>query len=900
MAGENLHLSMLLTAQAEQARRELAATATAARDLGKTGPEVTTSWSGVKPALETTGTAAHSLQAAVAGLNRETRAQSAELVATARETAEYRSELEALRAQFNPVFAASKAYEQELREIAEAEQLGAISAAEAASARERATAGIAPMTAGLTGLGRVTSVNVMHSANLAAQFNDIGVMAMAMQNPLQLALQQGTQINQVFGQMGGHRAAIRQIGPALLSIVNPASLATIAVIALGTMGVQWLLSMREAAISVEDALKDLETGINDLRDAMHLSSPSGLDDVEARYGRITTAVERLIGARQRLALIETQSQLDTLNQSFAARAGSRWYDIGISDEASGVLSLRRNLDLGRRDAEILRGEIVRLGTLHEPAELADRYAHLAEMVQAVITELGATDERRQFLADLLEGEDRARQIAAILENHGQTQTRRADEMLAGLQSELAIREAINTYGEESTRVTELRIEAERRSFEESLRTLDVSEEKKQALRDAWDAANGLASVNMAAGIAAARDRAREMADEIARAVEGVQSLAQQGAGALEEARIRATFTDPVEQARRLAEARMLRVQAPLRNGAEGLDLAALDAQVRSAGNEAAEVARLNAERERLNRNRRDGTRASAQERKAVADLIDNLQTEVDLLREADPVQQEMIRQRGVLASATAEERAQVEELIRARERENDAIARMDQVRETGRDVLRGIVDDLRQGASAGDLLDHALSRVLDRIVEIGEQRALDWLFGAQGSSSGGILGGLISAIFGISKHAKGDVIGEPTLFAYGDKPGQLGVMGEAGPEAIMPLTHPTGQGVGAIAGGIETTLPLARLASGKLGVMVPSAPKPFAAGGTFGFVPDPPSRAFADAAAVAEAAAASGAAGSPTVINHWNVTTPDAKSFESRATVARGARRLVGMSARYS
>lgn len=43
--------------------------------------------------------------------------------------------------------------------------------------------------------------------NLRAQFNDIGVMLAAGQNPRQLAIQQGTQITQVIGPMGAAGAA---------------------------------------------------------------------------------------------------------------------------------------------------------------------------------------------------------------------------------------------------------------------------------------------------------------------------------------------------------------------------------------------------------------------------------------------------------------------------------------------------------------------------------------------------------------------------------------------------------------------------------------------------------------------------------------------------------------------
>jgi hypothetical protein len=79
----------------------------------------------------------------------------------------------------------------------------------------------------------------------------------------------------------------------------------------------------------------------------------------------------------------------------------------------------------------------------------------------------------------------------------------------------------------------------------------------------------------------------------------------------------------------------------------------------------------------------------------------------------------------------------------------------------------------------------------------------------------------------LSAHS-GQVVDRPTLFGLAD--GRTGLMGEAGAEAIMPLTHGTAKGVGAVSpDGGETTLPLARLASGKLGVVLPDdGPPPLA------------------------------------------------------------------------
>lgn len=77
----------------------------------------------------------------------------------------------------------------------------------------------------------------MNVGNLAAQFQDIGVSAAMSMNPLQIALQQGTQISAVLGPMGAS-GAVRALGEAFLSVISPVSLATIAIVALAAAGLQ--------------------------------------------------------------------------------------------------------------------------------------------------------------------------------------------------------------------------------------------------------------------------------------------------------------------------------------------------------------------------------------------------------------------------------------------------------------------------------------------------------------------------------------------------------------------------------------------------------------------------------------------------------------------------------------
>lgn len=98
---------------------------------------------------------------------------------------------------------------------------------------------------------RSMSASSAQTANLGAQLNDIGIMLAAGQSPLQLAVQQGTQINQVFAQMGGGKAALRGLAAGFVSMANPMSLATIGIIAGGAALVQWGVSALGASEEAE-------------------------------------------------------------------------------------------------------------------------------------------------------------------------------------------------------------------------------------------------------------------------------------------------------------------------------------------------------------------------------------------------------------------------------------------------------------------------------------------------------------------------------------------------------------------------------------------------------------------------------------------------------------------------
>ena len=105
-------------------------------------------------------------------------------------------------------------------------------------------------------MGRSHQMAAGATGNLVAQFNDIGMMLAAGQNPLQLAIQQGAQITQVIGPMGAAGAA-GALKAAFIGMLSPINLITVGLIAAGAAAIQWLTGATEDARSFEDAVADL-------------------------------------------------------------------------------------------------------------------------------------------------------------------------------------------------------------------------------------------------------------------------------------------------------------------------------------------------------------------------------------------------------------------------------------------------------------------------------------------------------------------------------------------------------------------------------------------------------------------------------------------------------------------
>ncbi len=143
-----------------------------------------------------------------------------------------------------------------------------------------------------------------------------------------------------------------------------------------------------------------------------------------------------------------------------------------------------------------------------------------------------------------------------------------------------------------------------------------------------------------------------------------------------------------------------------------------------------------------------------------------------------------------------------------KETENAADA-AGQAVEANRSIFVGFFQDLKGGIAEGKGFWesfktaglNAINKIADRLIEFGASNLFNYAFGGFGKSGGGggLFGSLFSGLGGLFGFARGGVFnaGNVIPFANGGvvssatgfamSGGRMGVMGEAGPEAIMPL-----------------------------------------------------------------------------------------------------------------
>lgn len=670
--------------------------------------------------------------------------------------------------------------------------------------------------------------------NLVAQFNDIGVMLASGQNPLQLALQQGTQITQVFGQMGATGGgALRMIAQAFTSLLSPMNLVTLGVIALGSTAVNWLMSMREETVSAEDAVTSLGDSVETLADRVARAA-APMDKLREQFGAMAGEARRILREQAE------QDLADSLASARAA-AGAIAAEFGVVDAAN-----TRGARLDRRQTRAsLRGAAERVAGAEGLDQTLAAAQQLETAFRAAAEASGEISDEEARVLGLIQ-----QQVLALSEAQQQRdllaagQQDYANQLLADLQEEARLAEIAALWGRDSAEYAAARADSERSAFREMVAGLDISEDLRTSLIGAWESARGSegATIAWANAMAEVRDRVSDVMDGLSEIGGGLlQNAARQaeidalrGGASLSEARraaarseIEAEFAIREQGAQNWFE--RAQIWAEKRVALRGLELdaeleaereaardreriqpggdadAGIAARAAAAGRQA-EIAAL-----------RSGQTVAAARLAAVRAEID---AEADMRRAAASTQAE--RDRIEADRRAALNRAALDEVVAT---ERQAAAEVAQISAGFSDGWSDAFADILRGAkSAGEAFQDFGNMVLDTLARIAASRFteayLTPLFDAFAASIGGFFadGGVPAGDLG----AYSDTV-QTRPFAFAMAGGKTGVAAEAGPEAIMPLVQMGGTlGVRAAAGGRSGVLPLTRL-GGKLAVQMGDA-----------------------------------------------------------------------------
>lgn len=115
---------------------------------------------------------------------------------------------------------------------------------------------------------------------------------------------------------------------------------------------------------------------------------------------------------------------------------------------------------------------------------------------------------------------------------------------------------------------------------------------------------------------------------------------------------------------------------------------------------------------------------------------------------------------------------------------------------------RQITGALRSAVAGGQELDDVLKRLALNLAGMALNQGLKPLENLAGGFFAKLLGGLAGGAAPVIPFAKGGVVSAPTFFPMGSVGGgAVGLMGEAGPEAVMPLRRGPDGSLGVAAGG---------------------------------------------------------------------------------------------------
>lgn len=294
------------------------------------------------------------------------------------------------------------------------------------------------------------------TANLSFQLNDIATSLAGGASPFTVMMQQGGQVAQVFQGSGGVINAVKLLGGAFASVLNPVSLASFAIIGLTGAAYQYFTSLGSDTKDAEEVLKGHSELIRRIKDA-YGEAAAGAEEYSAKSRQILAfdIQERIRDYKDTIASVAS----DLNEQLSSIPAGEFEGATYIIQELQGALNnLREGIKNGDPD---IRKFINRLIDI-------ENQTGTPESIKAIIREIinsGKAGEQVQSKLETLTG---------VITGVGTAAKRQADNVSAFTKS---VRELANIA---IPALSEM--EKAEKAYSDALRNATTREERDDAYR----------------------------------------------------------------------------------------------------------------------------------------------------------------------------------------------------------------------------------------------------------------------------------------------------------------------------------------------------------------------------------------------------------------------------------
>lgn len=692
-----------------------------------------------------------------------------------REVQQEAKEVERLSQKYKPLFAASKQYERSLNELSRAHKLGVLSTQQHAKAVDFLNSEYSSFQAGTAGwsnqfvqgsnrAGKSMNRFGMISQQVGYQVGDFFVQVQSGQNVMVAFAQQGTQLA---GLLPGIAGAVVGIGLSLAGMLYQMARA------------------RNGTKEAEDALKSLKDEAASVVKQIDDLANSWEDAQLGRFSGQRTLEEQLIDAEKRA--VDTRVALEKLTASTEAAnftsglGGGGGYTTLFSGLGGANTALEEAIAADKKARE----ELERLIAIRTEEAARNANAKAQEIANAnVILELQRQygEESKQVLEEELRqqleitrarlvGQQTAEEDIAIIlqlltEQHNLT---------LELEEQAAQQEIIN-----SRQAAFLSNQTD--IYSEMAKSREEGKALAEELVRAYQAGLSLSTVDVGAGVDAAAIAAAELARQM-----GISLAVAKGMVALAQAGITAAPGGPDQAVNNvrdnltpsgLSEADIVsRVSISARTSRGSSGGGGSSGSAGQAQKTLEQITKEITERDKLAAAvGREGEqlRLVAEIKKSLGDASSKYSDEqikasaavINNLREQQRVQEEVLKQQTDLANSIAE---------------------------TMGDSFMSVIDGT---ASVEDAFRDMARSIIRELYEVLVVQRLVGSFDAStgvGSGLAGLIGGLMPFANGgvinkgkVTPFANGGVVSSPTMFPM---KGGSGLMGEAGPEAIMPLSR---------------------------------------------------------------------------------------------------------------